>query len=299
MIDEPKLRKRKAWLIASLAVFTITGAVAAALLWPLAQLFEPLVYDSARGAWGPARWPPGVSRYWVDDTAAYFSDLFSGYLKPWWRIVTIRFRSLPHTSGAQPLWAIGAGVAASLATAAWLAACPWEDRPESHGSSRRATLFDIHTDGLLLADWPDSIRTWWGGRQRTPFPGPSFVVNDPKGEIFRATAAWRATLGPVFRLAWSESDGHWWNPIGWGALPGGSRLPRLWRELMARTRAVFSEDAPDALRRMLSMILEYDDWQDRLLKDPTLAVAGRAPCSGWSMSSTSYGRRWSSTSIAR
>lgn len=54
----------------------------------------------------------------------------------------------------------------------------------------------------------------------------SMFINDPKGELFKLTAGYRATLGPVFRMYWDAPDDLekgiiWprWNPLGPNNLP--------------------------------------------------------------------------------
>lgn len=48
----------------------------------------------------------------------------------------------------------------------------------------------------------------------------SVVINDPKGEVFHATAGWRARLGPVHRIEWNKgAKSTCWNPLSWSSLP--------------------------------------------------------------------------------
>ena len=46
------------------------------------------------------------------------------------------------------------------------------------------------------------------------------VINDPKGEVYEATAGWRSGLGPVHRIEWNKgADSTSWNPLSWTSLP--------------------------------------------------------------------------------
>lgn len=46
------------------------------------------------------------------------------------------------------------------------------------------------------------------------------VMNDPKGEVYEATAGWRSRLGPVYRIEWNKgAKSTCWNPLSWTSLP--------------------------------------------------------------------------------
>lgn len=48
----------------------------------------------------------------------------------------------------------------------------------------------------------------------------SVVINDPKGEVYEATAGWRSRLGPVHRIEWNKgAKSTCWNPLSWASLP--------------------------------------------------------------------------------
>ena len=48
----------------------------------------------------------------------------------------------------------------------------------------------------------------------------SVLVNDPKGEMFEATAGWRSRLGKVYRIEWSKGGKSTrWNPLSPTSLP--------------------------------------------------------------------------------
>lgn len=78
----------------------------------------------------------------------------------------------------------------------------------------------------IIADWPDRVWKRFLGilpyRGRAPLPGPSMIINDPKGELHEMTAGWRSRLGPVFKLAWGDPRGSQrWNPLSPVGYPGG------------------------------------------------------------------------------
>lgn len=109
----------------------------------------------------------------------------------------------------------------------------------------------------LLADWPDDAE----------LPGPSIVVNDPKGELFETTGAWRAQLGPVFRLAWGDNQGHRYNFLSVRAMPFGMTLARLQRELLTDLDALYF-DVRLVFNRILREVERGDGWSVRLVEEP-------------------------------
>lgn len=109
----------------------------------------------------------------------------------------------------------------------------------------------------LLADWPDNAE----------LPGPTIVVNDPKGELFETTGAWRSTLGPVFRLAWGDNQGHRYNFLSVRAMPFGMTLARLRREVLTALDALY-EDPRAVLNRVLREVEKGVGWHERLVAEP-------------------------------
>jgi len=119
----------------------------------------------------------------------------------------------------------------------------------------------------LLADWDDT-------RQ---IPAPSFVVNDPKGELYETTSAWRSQLGPVFKLNWgatrdAESDS--WNPLSPASIARGEDARRLRDELAGELKAIYGTDgrASDALGALQLAIQSSGGWRETVTADPTFAA---------------------------
>lgn len=353
MIYQPERMKWTLWMAAGVVVFLATELLAMGMLWPAAQINEPLWYDSARHVWMLPNHPrTGITPAWQAATVRYVQTLVGSNTGWWVDQIWWRFYTRPVKATGEPglAFIVAQGIS-FLLTVLWLVANPFDSRPTALGGARwatwrdivkdnlngptgfvlgRAPLFDtvgresgglwdwwdtfrtklfgmtlvrwgetisgvmlappgtgktVQLKGMILADWPDHIRTRFGFKTPTAFPGPSFLVNDPKGEIFRDTAAWRATIGPVFKLSWGDMSGHRWNPIGWGSLPGGKRLVELNRRIMGELSAMYDtvyrdelgmahdlQTSGEALRGILDMIKEFDDWQSRLLSDPLVAI---------------------------
>lgn len=111
----------------------------------------------------------------------------------------------------------------------------------------------------LLADWPDNAE----------LPGPSIIVNDPKGEICRATQGWRSTLGPTYRIAWGDAaNSAHWNPLSPWAYPGGEEYTAARKEAIDILMPVFARPGV-ALQRLL---LRYRDggsgWAETCADNP-------------------------------
>jgi len=124
----------------------------------------------------------------------------------------------------------------------------------------------------LLADWEDT-------RQ---IPAPSFVVNDPKGELYETTSAWRSQLGPVFRLNWgairdSESDS--WNPLSPASIARGEDARRLRQALLAELEAVYGTPgrAADAMGALQLTMQAGVGWKAVASADPTFAALFEKP----------------------
>lgn len=126
----------------------------------------------------------------------------------------------------------------------------------------------------IIADWPDAV-----GRKNLPVPGPTLIINDPKGEMRAKTGGWRSTLGPVVTLAWAEGTGaDKWNPIGFKTLPGGERARLIRLEILACLRRVYGEDhAAEALNGILTLLRDRQDWQEALVADPGRVLPEDAP----------------------
>lgn len=135
----------------------------------------------------------------------------------------------------------------------------------------------------LLADWPDRIpRSLFGfipiGTRPALVPGPSVIVNDPKGEIYDTTSAWRARLGPAIRLEWAALSGHSWNPLD-PANYGGERLPEIYATLRRRLGEHFgAAHAERAVSGVLRASREAPDgWIERLTERPLLTLGANPP----------------------
>lgn len=85
-------------------------------------------------------------------------------------------------------------------------------------AGRRLLVYDRPLSTLLLA--PPGAGKTAGVVIPTllSFRG-SVVVNDPKGEAFEHTAGWRAKLGNIYRVEWSNPNGTRWNPLSPLSLP--------------------------------------------------------------------------------
>jgi type IV secretory pathway TraG/TraD family ATPase VirD4 len=109
----------------------------------------------------------------------------------------------------------------------------------------------------LLADWPDDAE----------LPGPSIIVNDPKGELFDRTGAWRSQLGPVFRLAWGDNQGHRYNFLSVRAMSFGMRLAKLRRDLLAALAPLY-EDPRQSFNRIMRQVERGIGWHEILAAEP-------------------------------
>lgn len=220
-----------------------------------------------------------------------------------------------QTHGMPPAPLLGAaavGVLAGVAAAQtiWHLTGPHSFAPTSHGSARfartadlrRANLFDksgvvlgrwghpkrgrlirnaetlssmivsppgagktVHLIGHILADHPDN----------TKIPGPSMVINDPKGEIYSATGGWRSTLGPVYYIRWTDMQGTAWNPLSRRNMTDGEEAVQLRRQLIGEL-AAFYAGAPAALNKLLALLRDFDaTWHRDIADNPALLGALR------------------------
>ena len=216
-----------------------------------------------------------------------------------------------HTWLAQSLAATGAPPAALLGVPAagagcafwaWRSSGPHSFAATSHGAARFAGRNDLKRAGLLspsgfvlgrwgrslirhketlsvailsppgtgktvqiishiLADHPD----------RAKIPGPSMIINDPKGEIYAATAGWRSSLGPVYHIRWTELEGVSWNPLSPRNLPGGREAGVLRAALLAELGEIYASPAL-ALSQMLVLLRDHNaTWRATLRDAPDFA----------------------------
>ena len=323
---EPERLKAQLWTFGAIPAALGAALLTALLLWPVAQLIAPWTRGGRRpGLLDEAWWQhPGhhLATWWRDDVVAYLlpgspMSLF-GNAGVWWPVLSDRFYTLPVGAGDLPWAILVLMMAATLAVALWLRACPYDWTYVSQGRARRATTMDLLADDLfcptgivlgiwvtgwwifrsyreirnwettsalliappgtgktvqlihnIIADWPDAV-----GRKKMPVPGPSLVINDPKGEMRAKTGGWRSSLGPVITLAWAEGTGaDKWNPIGFKTLPGGERARGIRLEILDCLQQVYGDDhAAEALNGILTLLRDRQDWQEALLEDPGRAL---------------------------
>lgn len=140
----------------------------------------------------------------------------------------------------------------------------------------------------ILADWPDHLpRRLLGilpaGRKPAPVPGPSMLINDPKGEIYNTTSAYRATLGPVVKLAWAETDPglDCWNPLDPSNYPYGLEGVELRRSILALLDPLYGPYRGAALGQLLLLTQLRHDWADMLAAGPQILLSDEHGAELW------------------
>lgn len=293
-MSDSDLNPERAKAIRWTSVAAVCGATTALALLPLAW---PLGMAAAAG---------GIDVHWWRATLDYFGEI-SARPADW----AVRHWDWFVAADGVP-WPLALPLAAGLALAFSAAlANPHRFERTSHGSARFARCEDLRRAGLfdscgfvfgrwgrsptrgplirsyetlsmgviappgtgktvllmanVLADHPDA-----GVR----IPGPSMIINDPKGEMYRTTAGWRSRLGPVFRIAWGEAEGTRWNPLSPRNFPGGLSAPALRSDIMAALEEVYWRPV-EALSELFVFMRDQDDWRRRILQDPSCLGALR------------------------
>lgn len=293
-----------AGLLAS--VFLIWPIAQLADPWVHAGDHRPAITESA--FWERAgHW---IGLWWSQDVLGFGHDFLSRP-GDWWPVLQRRFLSPDASLGTMVAATVGLLLAVCPGLI-WLGSQPYSLDYQSHGNARwmdgsemqRNRLFS--PTGIVLGIqetgiWPvrirREIRNWetlsallisppgtgktvqlmhniltdWPDR-KVPVPGPCMIVNDPKGELFRSTAGWRGTLGPVFRMAWADTHTNRWNPIGPKSLPGGLRARELRVHLIDRLGDLYDDptsQAASAERILLRQTLGLKAWAglNRLVRD--------------------------------
>ncbi len=128
----------------------------------------------------------------------------------------------------------------------------------------------------LLADWPE----WqpilgfeaigWAFGRKTYCPRPTFVVNDPKGELHaKASRHLRKAGYKVLKLSLGSMDGDRWNPLGFDSLPGGRAVPATRARILDALGRVYA-DPTRAMEQFMVEVRDRTDWMAALGADPTL-----------------------------
>lgn len=219
------------------------------ILWAAVMVVYPLAELCALG-WNETGWNEIRSFYAVSIFENVFYP-FQIFFKWLWAFISSEPRHL--TWGSFFAWKL---VLIPLALFVWaqlfiLSENPHRFTPQTFGTGREATVSDIKAFGL--ADGQYLLMGMLNGvKMKLPDPRSIFcigapgsgktagvvipavlegknmcmIINDPKGEIARATSGYRATLGPVFKMNWAGIDNpekgiFWpsWNPLGGKNLP--------------------------------------------------------------------------------
>lgn len=129
----------------------------------------------------------------------------------------------------------------------------------------------------LLADWPDRVPAMMGGSKNAAVPAPCMIVNDPKGEMYKKTAGWRSTVGPVYRISWGDpARSVRFNPLSPKSYPGGERCIALRRLVIEALDELFG-DGVSALNQVLRVLRDYENWEQMIESQPDLAGDLKVP----------------------
>lgn len=233
----------------------ITGSLAAAglfawLAWRNPHDFVLTSHGSAR--WMTLRW---LHRYQLFSPTGFILGNFKGRWVRNWETLSLILLAPPGTGKTVQLatnvladWpsqvtsyrrlGAGAGLVGLGALAAWAAAAT--------GAYVAAGLY------LLAGGGPGLYLMARGARTPAPYPTPSMVINDVKGELYSITAGWRSRQGPTFKLAWGDAEGDCWNPLDLLNFPNGEVAPQVRLRLRYRLQGLFrlegqkiQQDDPD------------------------------------------------------
>ena len=137
----------------------------------------------------------------------------------------------------------------------------------------------------ILADWPDRVRARLFGlplpwKRKAPVPGPCMIINDPKGELYDATAGWRSRIGPVFVLNWADpKTSHRWNDLSPVAYEGGEACQSKRREVIDRLGQVYAEPA-DAILGVMKLQQDFGGtWAEHWFDNPDIIAPLKAEMS--------------------
>lgn len=163
-----------------------------------------------------------------------------------------RLLRLPETTSVILIAPPGAGKTAGILMPCLLA--PWREWKPVLGSEALGRLCDRPNT------WPEN-----GKRVKKP----TWVINDPKGELHRRTAkAMEAKGYRVVKLAFADLASSRWNPIGLDALPGGMRTVELRRCVLRDLGEIYSTPTK-ALAAIMARVRDSTQWRQELANDPT------------------------------
>jgi len=104
----------------------------------------------------------------------------------------------------------------------------------------------------------------------------SCVVLDPKGELYRATGAWRRNVGPVYRIAPLVADTDGFNPFGMIETFADARaLASLLMPVDTKAQDFFRKDAVAFLTAAIMFIREHAPPEHRTLKELRNLTGGK------------------------
>src|SRR6185437_4958074 len=203
----------------------------------------------------------------------------------WWAWLWAYYRS----QGELPSPFLWTGIAGVIAMTLALALCPFSLAPTHYGRARWAKgRLALHRLGVtarqgvvlgkvcglvLMYDAPLSCLllapAGTGKTRGTIIPTTlaycgSVIVHDPKGEVYDATAGYRARLGRVLRLEWSvPGRSVCWNPLSPGNLPGdrggrGNAVDRLCAVAIPGDPSSFWISSPRLALAAIPLFLVYE-----------------------------------------
>lgn len=111
----------------------------------------------------------------------------------------------------------------------------------------------------ILADWP----------RDAAIPPPSWICNDPKGELYATLAGWCSRQGPIIKLAWAEigHELHSWNPLDPSNVRGGEERLGLRQEIRNELVDLFGEAAGASALFGLLNLAKVPGWEPKIRQD--------------------------------